>query len=114
MRYKMTETTLDGTSVTGYNTDGTGYLKTQVFSGSSGGYQSSFTLTEHGIFPVAASGSATTYTCDGLWWANNGFALAGGSWDHTSGSGLFALSLGVAVSHGSPNVGGSLSCKPVS
>lgn len=114
MRYKMTETTLDGTSVTGYNTDGMGYLKTQIFSGSSGGYQSSFTLTEYGIFPVAASGSATTYTCDGLWWANNGFALAGGSWNGTSAYGLFALYLYRAVSYSHATFGGSLSCKPVS
>ena len=114
MRYKMTETTLDGTSVNGYNTDGTGYLKTQTFTGSSGGFQSAFTLTEHGIFPIAASGSATTYTCDGLWWANNGFALAGGGWGDTSSGGLFALSLNRAVSGSVTAVGGSLSCKPVS
>ena len=114
MRYKMTETTLDGTSVNGYNTDGTGYLKTQTFTGASGGFQSAFTLTEHGIFPIAASGSATTYTCDGLWWANGGFALAGGGWGDISYYGLFALSLNSAVSFGGTDVGGSLSCKPVS
>ena len=114
MRYKMTETTIDGTSVNGYNTDGTGYLKTQTFTGTSGGYQSAFTLTEHGIFPIAASGSATTYTCDGLWWANNGFAFAGGCWYNTSVYGLFALNLHHAVSYSYTNFGGSLSCKPVS
>lgn len=112
MRYKMTETTLDGTSVNGYNTDGTGYLTTQTFSGSSGGYQSAFTLTEHGIFPVTASGSSSTYTCDGLWWANGGFALAGGCWNDTALGGLFALILAPAVSDSYTDVGGSLSCKP--
>ena len=114
MRYKMTETTIDGTSVNGYNTDGTGYLTTQTFTGTSGGYQSAFTLTEHGIFPVAASGSATTYTCDGLWWANNGFAIVGGSWGNTSVAGAFALDLDDAVSHSHSSLGGSLSCKPLS
>jgi hypothetical protein len=113
MRYKMTETTLDGTLVTGYNTDGMGYLTTQTFTGTSGGYQNAFVLTENGIFPVGTGGSSTTYTCDGLWWANGGFALVGGGWNHSTNAGGFALLLASAVSYTSSDVGGSLSCKPV-
>ena len=109
----MTETTIDGSTVNGYNTDGTGYVhNTGTFSGSSGGYISQMTLNENGIFPTTASGSATTYWCDGLWWANGGFALVGGSYGHGSLAGCFAVSLDHAVSTAYGNIGGSLSCKP--
>lgn len=113
LRVKLTETTIDGSTVIGYNTDGTGYIhNTGTFSGSSGGYISQATLNENGIFPAVASGSATTYFCDGLWWANGGFACVGGSYANGSLDGCFAVILSTAVSYGSGSFGGSLCCKP--
>ena len=113
LRIKLTETTIDGSTVEGYNTDGTGYVaNTGAFSGSSGGYISEMVLNENGIFPKVASGSATTYWCDGLWWANGGFALVGGGYVDGSRAGCFTVSLGTAVSHSAASYGGSLCCKP--
>ena len=113
LRIKMTETTIDGSTVNGYNTDGTGYVhNTGTFSGSSGGYISQMTLNENGIFPKVASGSATTYWCDGLWWANGGFAIVGGGYGDGSLDGCFAVCLNNAVSSANGSIGGSLSCKP--
>ena len=113
LRVKLTETTIDGSTVQGYNTDGTGYVhNTGTFTGSSGGYISQATLNENGIFPTVASGSATTYFCDGLWWANGGFAIVGGSYDNGSLAGCFTVVLDGAVSFSSSYRGGSLSCKP--
>lgn len=113
MKYKMTESTMDGSTVIGYNTDGTGYLNHQAFTGTSGGYISAATLTPHGIFPTVASGSSSTYFPDGLYWANNGYAIVGGSYGNGSLAGPFALFLYFAVSGADVSFGASLSCKPL-
>lgn len=113
MKYKLCDYTTDGSTVIGYNTDGQGYLTHQTFSGSSGGYISQMRLTANGIFPTVASGSATTHYCDGLWWANGGFARVGGSYGRGSLGGAFCLRLDTAVSYSDGDVGGSLSCKPL-
>ena len=113
MKYKLCDYTTDGSTVIGYNTDGSGYLTHQTFSGSSGGYISQMLLTEKGIFPTVASGSATTYFCDGLWWSSGGFAFVGGGYNNGSLDGTFCLYLAYAVSYGAGDIGGSLSCKPL-
>jgi hypothetical protein len=113
MKYKLCDYTTDGSTVIEYNTDGTGYLTHQAFSGSSGGYISQTLLTANGIFPTVASGSATTHLCDGLWWASGGFAVVGGGYDDGSLDGAFCLDLVRAVSHAAASFGGSLSCKPL-
>lgn len=113
MKYKLCDYTTDGSGVVGYNTDGSGYLTHQTFSGSSGGYISQTLLTSKGIFPTVASGSATTYFCDGLWWASGGFAIVGGAYNHGSLAGAFALHVDDAVSYAYSSIGGSLSCKPL-
>ena len=80
-KIKLTWGTQDGSTTTGYNEDGTGYISVGLTpGGSSGGYISSATLTAYGLIPQTASGSNTTYECDG-WWFNNGqinYALVGG------------------------------------
>lgn len=111
MKYKMTETTMDGSTVVGYNTDGTGYLTHQTFSGTSGGYISASALTANGIFPTVASGSSSTYFSDGLWWASGGFAVVGGDFGNGALVGPFSLRLDNAVSYSHAAFGASLSCK---
>ena len=67
-----------------YNFDGAGYIDTGIIpSGTSGGYVSSASVTsEAGYVPKVASGSATQYYCDGLWFNNSqvDYALVGGHW----------------------------------
>lgn len=80
--------------------------------GTSGGYISRTVMSEHGDIPVQASGSATTYECDGLWF-NNGqlnYALVGGDCSNSSRCGAFSLNLGDTASHAHWAFGASLSC----
>ena len=83
-KVKLTWGTEDGSTAEGYNETGAGYISVGLTpGGTSGGYVSSATLTAYGLVSQTASGSSTTYECDGFWF-NNGqtnYALVGGcSW----------------------------------
>ena len=75
-----------------YNTDGSGYktISSVAPSGTSGGFIKDIIFTKDGFAPSAASGSESTYYCDGLWYNNEitDFALFGGPLDrgHNCGS----------------------------
>lgn len=114
---KMTYGQEDGSTVDGYpTTSSSGMISTGLTcSGTSGGYISATENSELGCVPYTASGSSSTYECDGLWWntSNVGYALVGGSCDNGLLVGSFALVLSNAVSHSNWNFGASLSCKPL-
>lgn len=115
-KIKMTYGTEDGSSVTGYNTDGTGYLTLSgsTPAGTSGGYINEMVTNKFGRFPKTASGSETTFEADGLWF-NNGqidYAYVGGCCSYGFHGGAFAVYLRNLVSNSAWNVGASLSCKP--
>lgn len=115
-KYKLTYGTEDGSSATGYNTDGTDYKDAGVTpSGTSGGYISKAKFTEDGMFSDTMSGSASTYYCDGTWFNNAAvtFALFGGASHGGAGVGAFCLNLSAAVSVANWAVGAALSCKPL-
>ena len=115
-KYKLTYGTEDGSSATGYNTDGTDYKDAGVTpSGTSGGYISKAKFTDDGMFSDTMSGSASTYYCDGTWFNNAAvtFARFGGYSNRGAGVGAFCLDLGNAVSGASWTVGAALSCKPL-
>lgn len=116
VRTKLTYGQEDGSTVTGYNTDGTGYKSTGVTpSGTSGGYISQMKFTEDGMFPEVASGSDSTYYADGLWFNNSAttFAFVGGDSDSGAPVGAFCLHLYHAVSSASWYFGAAVSCKPL-
>ncbi len=95
-----------------YNTSGSGYTATGITpSGTSGGYISSEEGTDLGVIPSVASGSDSTYTPDGLWFAASCYAVVGGSCDLGLLVGPFALLLSYAVSYSTWAVGASLSCE---
>lgn len=79
--------------------------------GTSGGYISGTEMSEYGDIPYVASGSASTYECDGLWFNNAqlDYASVGGVCNHGSLCGLFCLLLGNAPSDTYWSVGASLS-----
>lgn len=113
-KLKMTEGTADGSTVTGYNADGTGYIVPAISaSGTSGGYISATSLTAYGLIPSVASGSSSTYFCDGLWFASGGYAFVGGYYDAGLLVGPFALNVNSALSSASASLGASLSCRPL-
>ena len=115
-KYKLTYGTEDGSSATGYNTDGTDYKDAGVTpSGTSGGYISKAKFTDDGMFSDTMSGSASTYYCDGTWFNNAAvtFARFGGGSDAGAKVGAFSLDLSLAVSRAYWNAGAALSCKPL-
>lgn len=96
-----------------YNFDGTGYLDTGVIpNGTSGGYVSAASVTgESGYVPKTASGSATQYYCDGLWFNNSivGYALVGGDWSAGFLGGPRSVALDGLASRADARVGSRLS-----
>lgn len=115
-RVKMTYGKQDGSAVTGYNTDGTGYISIvgATCAGTSGGYTKTMKATDYGLIPYDATGSDSTFTCDGLYFNNTikAYALVGGSCGSSLRVGAFCSSLYDAVSVADWNVGAALSCKP--
>ena len=116
-KVKITEGTHDGSTVTGYNLTGEGYIEIAdaTPAGTSGGYISEMKTMPFGRIPVKASGSATTYEADGFWF-NNGqvdYALVGGGWHAALLVGPFASNLYNAASYTNANLGAALSCKPL-
>ena len=116
-KIKLTYGQSDGSTVDGYNTDGTGYIEipNSTPNGSSGGYISKLSFGNYGYIPVISNGSATTYYCDGLWF-NNGeinYALVGDRSGDGYLVGAFCSALRLLVSYCSWDVGAALSCKPL-
>jgi hypothetical protein len=115
---KLTWGTEDGTTVTGYNTDSTGYINLGAVGGSGtrGGYISKVKYDKNGLYAHTASGSSTTKYCDGLWW-NVGLASAcaivGGRSSSGALCGAFACSLSNAASVVDWSIAAALSCKPL-
>lgn len=117
-KVKLTRGTKDGSTASDYNITGSGY---KTISGatpsetSEGGYISSMKTEAFGRLPVVASGSATTYEADGLYFNNSGvfYAFVGGSWTNALLVGPFFANLGNPASRSHPNFGAALSCKPL-
>ena len=116
-KIKLTYGQSDGSTVDGYNTDGTGYIEipNSTPSGSDGGYISKLSFGNYGYIPVISNGSATTYCCDGLWFANEQIncALVGGSSYYGYRAGAFCLGLDEAVSSENWGMVAAISCKPL-
>ena len=116
-KVKLTRGTHDGSTATDYNTDGSGYLTVSgaTPSGTSGGYIKTMKTMPYGRIPYDASGSATTFEADGLWFNNSqtNYALVGGGWHLDLRCGPFHASLNDAASDSAPSFGAALSCKPL-
>lgn len=99
-----------------YNSTGAGYTNTGLTpSGTSGGYCSRMEMaSDIGRIPTVASGSETTYECDGLWFNNTivAVALFGGPRGDGSRCGLSYWDVGDPATSVSTYVVASLSCKP--
>ena len=114
---KLTYGQSDGSTIDGYNSTGDGYIaiSNTTPSGTSGGYISKMIFTEYGLTPTTASGSATTYYTDGLWYNNSqvDYVLVGGSCGNALLVGALCVHLANAVSVAVWGVGTSVSCKPL-
>ena len=116
-KIKLTYGQSDGSTVDGYNTDGTGYIviSNSTLSGSNGGYISKVLFNDNGLIPTTANGSQTTYYCDGLWLDNSiiDYPLVGGGSNNKLLVGAFCSHLGVPVLYTGWNTTAALSCKPL-
>ena len=114
VKAKITRGTKDGSTVSDYNTDGSGYK--EVFSPSNGsGYISAMRTEKFGRLATAFSGSTTTYEADYAYYNNSGvrYALVGGAWNYDLNAGPFYINLGDAPGYAYPSLGAALSCKPL-
>ena len=116
-KIKMTYGQSDGSTTDGYNETGSGYISIDgaTPSGTSGGYISKMLITDNGLIPIIASGSATTYYCDGLWFNNLqvDYAYVGGASNRPSIVGELCSALDDAYSVTGWSIGADLSCKPL-
>lgn len=95
-----------------YNFDGAGYITTGIKpSGTSGGYVSTAMVDENGYVPSVASGSQSTYYCDGLYFNNAqvNYALVGGVWANAFLDGPRCVDLHNLASGAYASVGSRLS-----
>lgn len=113
---KLTHSTADGSTTTGYNTTGSGYISTGLScSGTNGGFISKVTYNPKYAIPTVASGSETTYYADGLWFnaSDTRFAHVGSHCHFGSLCGAFCLNLYDLASYANWSLGTALSCKPL-
>ena len=111
---KLSYDTSDGSTVVGYNLDGTGFFDAGVASvGASNSFISTMQIVKGAVLvPSAIGGSSTTDYCDALWQANGGSALVGGNYAYGASCGLFCLAVYNAPSEANAGIGGSLSYTP--
>ena len=111
---KLTYGTSDGSTTTGYNTDGSGYLKNSIALTSSG-YIDKMCVFNNCILPKSANGSASTYYCD-MEYSNSNigyYAFVGGNYYYGSICGAFCGDLTYSPSYSDSIFGSALSCKPL-
>lgn len=115
VKVKLTNSTIDGSTVTGYNRTGNGYIDTGVdVPSASESYIKEISGDPRCVTaPVTVSGaSSTTYYCDAAWSAAGTMQLLlGGSVSHGALAGLFAFNVNSAPSHAYWASGASLSYK---
>lgn len=116
-KIKMTYGQSDGSTTDGYNETGSGYISIggSTPSGTNNGYISKMLITDNGLIPIIASGSATTYYCDGLWFDNSqvDYPFVGGASNNASPVGALYSNLNSPYLHKNWNNSAAISCKPL-
>ena len=116
-KIKLTYGQSDGSTVDGYNTDGSGYiaLDNSTPSGSTGGCISKMMLSKNCLIPIISSGSVTTYYTDGMWFHNSRitYNLFGGASDSGNRAGAFCSENDCLATFHGWAVSTSISCKPL-
>ena len=111
---KMCYGVSDGSTVKGYNLTGDGYVSSGITPGGTlGGYINIIDYSNGMSLPKTASGSSSTYYCDGLWFNNSIVAVAyrGGYCGNGARCGAFCLRVLSAASHADWPLGAALSFK---
>ena len=121
IKVKLTRVTEDGTTVTDYNENASGYISTGISPSngteneSAGGYIKSHKFSDKGMFMSDLVGDSAHYYCDYGWYHRTAttFALFGGASDYGSNCGAFYCHLNGTAGGTTWNVGAALSCKPL-
>ena len=109
---KMTASTADGSTVNGYNSNGSGYRVTVQARPSSNYVKQMAFDTSFGLLPKnTTGGSSSTYYCD-YFYTGTGYALVGGH-SHNGADCGFCVALSLAFGYRSWSVAAALSCKPL-
>lgn len=109
---KMTRSTADGSTTTGYNRTGTGYINTGLTT--EGDYNTAYISRVHagkyGFLVAKAAGSSTTFYADGHWSARTGtrMLLRGGACSNGALCGAFAFTVNELSTNANWNIGASL------
>ena len=105
----------DGSTVSNYNTDGTGYIAipNSTINGTSAGYIKKMLFTVYGMFESEVTGSSSTYYCDGGWFDNAiiAFAVFGGLLDNGALCGASYVTLNNVAGAAGWSIGAPLSFK---
>ena len=114
--FKMTPSTVDGSTVTGFNRTGNGYIKSGITppEASSSYIDRYQAIGKLGFVPQKTSGSSTTHFCDGMW-TNNGQLdqlILGGSVAAGAICGVFCFAVNSLPSLSDWGVGASVSYTP--
>lgn len=115
-RIKMTYDQTDGSTVDGYNTDGSGYINAgSIGTTATWVYPKHDIVRDNCLLAQTDGGSETTYYCDGTYLVASGtaYAMVGGDWSSGGFAGPFNVHLGSAVSAGTTRSGAALSLKPL-
>lgn len=115
IKVKLSPSMKDGSTVSNYNTDGTGYIAipNSTITGTNGGYIKKMLFTAYGMFESEVTGSSSTYYCDGGWFNNAiiAFAFFGGLLDSGAHCGASAVALNTAAGAAGWSFGAPLSFK---
>lgn len=108
---KLCKGTADGSISSEYSNDGTGYIAISDDGQACSGYISKMKYDERGFkYPIACSGSETTYYHDYKWTSTNAYAIVGGYWGDGVHCGASYVYLYGAASLSDSTVGSSPSC----
>ena len=108
--YKMTQSTIDGSTSEGYNTTGSGYL-TASGRPSEPNWLKKMQFGQFGTLPLEVGSYSTQYYKD-HYWTGTGYAIVGGASHIGSDCGAFSVNLNGAVGYRSWDLGAAPSCKP--
>lgn len=110
---KLTWGKADGSTVVGYNQNGSGYVETTT-SATTNGYVKAMNFTERGFVASDTTGSTTTYYCD-YTYLNNGirYLLVGGRVANGMNAGACCFSLAAEGSASIWDAAAALSFKPL-
>ena len=112
---KLTKTTIDGSSASDYNENGSGYINAGAAQGAHGSISSMRVVNKRGLVADAGAGAGTTYYCDYMY-VNNAqvdYAFVGGDWSYAAACGVFCTYLRDLASDTRTDIGAALSCKPL-